>query len=96
MAPDRIRGMVGQNVTPENQLLALIAARDAQDSFSRAIGWTVAVTHADDLAGDLTLYGTFSEPAAALAWAADFEAGLNTEGEEGFRCLVLPLMPAIT
>ena len=38
-------------------------------------------------------YGPFAEPAAALAWADDFEQGLNSEGEDGFRCTVRALMP---
>ena len=81
-------------MTPDRatELLAMIAVRDAQDSFERAVGWAVLVMHVE-VAGSRTLYGSFAEPAAALAWAADFERGLNCEDEDGFRCLVLPIMP---
>lgn len=81
-------------MNPLAQILALIAARDAQDAFCRAIGWTVLVTHVDAPADVLGLYGAFSEPAAALEAAARQESELNTDGEEGFRCHVHPIMPA--
>ena len=74
-------------------VLGLLAARDARDSFERATGWAVLCAH-DESPEMRTLYGPFAEPAAALEWAAEFERGLNTDGEEGFRCLVLPIMPA--
>lgn len=74
-------------------LLDLIALRDAKDSLTRAIGWTVLVTHVE-FPETRTLYGHFEEPAAAFEWAADFEQGLNQEGETGFRCVVMPVMPA--
>jgi hypothetical protein len=83
------------DVDAATKLLALLAVRDAQDSFERAIGWTVRVGHEDDDGRFSVLHGTFSEPAAALEWAQTFEAGLNEDGEDGFRCTVLPIMPAL-
>ena len=82
-------------MTPERAraVLDLLAARDTQDSFERATGWAVLCAH-DESPEMRTLYGPFAEPAAALEWAAGLERDLNTEGEEGFRCLVLPIMPA--
>ena len=74
-------------------VLDLISARDAQEAFSRATGWGVLVTHAADPSTLLGLYGPFSEPAAALEYAARQEAELNDDGEEGFRCHVHPIMP---
>ena len=82
-------------MTPERAraVLDLLAARDAQDSFRRATGWAVLCAHIES-PEMRTLYGPFAQPAAALAWAAGLKRDLNTEGEEGFRCLVLPIMPA--
>ena len=75
-------------------LLRHIQTIDEIDSMERAIAWTVAVQHVDDEPRVHLLYGAFTEPAAALAWAQEFENGLNEEGEEGFRCRVRPIMPA--
>ena len=83
-------------MTPEQRaadILGFLAVRDAQDSFERATGWAVLCAH-NESPEVRTLYGPFAQPAAALEWAAGLERDLNTEGEEGFRCLVLPIMPA--
>lgn len=74
------------------KLLALLTVRDARDTLERAIFWTVSCSHIDS-EGVRTLYGAFTEPSGALAHAAGLEAELNVEGEEGFRCVVLPIMP---
>jgi hypothetical protein len=76
-----------------NDLLNMIALRDAEDSLTRAVGWTVAVSHVES-PEMLTLYGNFSDPAPALVWAHEFAAGLNVEGETGFRCVPTPILPA--
>lgn len=83
-------------MNPHDQLLGLIAARDASDTFSRAAGWGVLVTHADAPEVVLGLVGPFSEPAAALEHAATQESELNQEGEVGFRCQVHALLPPVT
>jgi hypothetical protein len=76
------------------KLLALLAVRDARDELERAVGWIVQVRHEDAPETLLGTFGPWSEPAGALTWAAAHEAELNEEpGEEGFRCLVLPIMP---
>jgi hypothetical protein len=74
-------------------LYELIALRDAQDSLTRAIGWTVLVYHVD-FPERITLYGYFPDPAPAMVWATRYEPGLNEEGETGFRCVPVPIMPA--
>ncbi len=77
------------------KLLALIEERDAQEAFSRAIAWTVLVTHVDRPEAVLGVYGAFTEPSAALEHAAQQETELNQdEREEGFRCRVFPIMPS--
>jgi len=81
------------SIAPDH-LLALLEIRDAQDAFSRAIGWGVLVTHADTPEALLGLYGPFSEPASALEYAARQERDLNEGEETGFRCRVEPIMPA--
>lgn len=80
-------------MNPYEMVMGMIAERETQEAFSRAIGWGVLVTHADEPAVVLGLYGGFTEPAAALAHASGQEAELNQEGEEGFRCHVHPIMP---
>lgn len=77
------------------QLLAMLAVRDARDTLERAVGWVVQVTHEDGLGGVLGLYGTFCEPAAALEYAATQEGELNEGEEDGFRCQVHPIMPVL-
>lgn len=80
-------------MNPHYQLIALIEAREAQEAFSRAAGWVLLVTHVDTPERVLGLYGPFSEPAAAMAYAAEQERGLNTDDDGGFRCRVHPIMP---
>lgn len=80
-------------MTPDaaERVLALIALREAQEELRHSGGWAVAVTHENGLGGVLTLWGPYSEPAAALELAATVESELNIDGEEGFRCHVCPL-----
>jgi hypothetical protein len=78
-----------------DELLARIAGGDARDELECALGWTVVVRHEDMPENILGLYG-FQEPAAAMSWASANQAELNEEpGEDGFRCVVLPIMPAL-
>jgi hypothetical protein len=75
-------------------LLALIALRDAQENLTRAIGWTVAVHHVDFPELEPILYGNFSDAAPALCWAHKTEGEMRVD-DDGFRCRVLPLLPAL-
>lgn len=79
-----------------HDLLNLICLRDAQDSMTRAIGWVVHVRHVETPDFQPIIYGTFSDLAPAICWAHEFEAGLNDEGETGFRCVPMPVLPAET
>lgn len=79
-------------MTPQD-LFDLIVLRDAEDSLTRAIGWTVCVYHVETEI-TRTYYGFFEQPAAAMEWAVDFAAGLNIEEETGFRCDAVPVMPS--
>lgn len=75
------------------KLLAVVEEREASEAFSRAIGWTVLVSHMDAPERLLGVYGSFAEPAAALEYAATQEGELNEGEETGFRCQVHPIMP---
>jgi hypothetical protein len=57
-------------------LLGLLAARDARDSFERATGWAVLCAH-DESPEMRTLYGPFAEPAAALIALTEWETSLE-------------------
>lgn len=80
-------------MNPHARLLAMIAERDAQEAFSRALCWGILVTHTDAPEVVLGLYGLYNEPAAALEHAAGQERELNIGEEDGFRCQVHPIMP---
>ena len=75
------------------ELLRRIAVRDARDTLERAAAWVVQVTHRDALEGDSTLYGPFSEPVAAIAYGQQLQNELNVDGEDGFRCHAVAIMP---
>ena len=80
-------------MTPQEMALALIIARDAEESLERATGWVTFVRHVDHPDFPPTIWGSFAEPAAALEFAAKREAELNVEGEQGFRVVPLPILP---
>lgn len=87
-------------MTARERLLAEIEARELRDALARAAGWTVCVYHIATPQAR-TLYGPFREPAEAMAWAEEFRRGLveapydpQAERDEGWRCDVVPIMPA--
>ena len=75
------------------KVLELLAVRDAQDAFSRATGWVVVCAHDDHPVDTRVLLGPFTEPSAALAYAYMQEREMREEGDLGWRCTVLPIMP---
>jgi len=81
------------DVNPHAYLLGQLAARDAQEAFSRAVGWVVICAHDEHRQATETLLGPFQEPGAALAYAAAHEREMREEGDEGWRCTVHPIMP---
>lgn len=88
-------------MTARERLLAEIEARELRDALDYACAWVVCAYHAEHPQAR-TLYGPFGEPAEALAWAEQFRRELveapydpQAERDEGWRCDVVPVMPAI-
>lgn len=81
-------------MTPAEQALAHILIRDAAESLELAIGWVCMVRHDEHPEFPPTVWGVFTEAAAALEFASIRERELNQEGEDGFRVLALPVLPA--
>jgi len=75
-------------------ILGLLAARDARDSFERATGWLVLCYHEDMPRETWIAHGPFEQAPAALAYAAERAADMRlSDDDESWRFDVLPLMP---
>lgn len=79
---------------PLDRLIADIAARDAENDFERAIGWVVSTCHPNHRSATETLTGLFTEPSAALTYAAQHEAEMR-EDDSRWTCTVLPVLPVL-
>ena len=75
------------------KVLELLAVRDARDSLERASAWVVVTAHDEHPDATRVLLGPFTEPSAALAYAYMQEREMREEGDLGWRCTVLPIMP---
>jgi hypothetical protein len=76
------------------EILHDIEVNDALDDLERALGWTVAC---EDLEyGQRTLFGFFTDPVEAAAYANRLQKSLREpgEGELGWSCTPHPILPS--